>query len=82
MERKPNTTCKICGKKYYHCKDCETFGSWRLVACSAACYSEWLKQIEARDDQNHAPADSLEMKRTGKNSTLKGKAVKHATAKS
>lgn len=81
MERKPNTTCKICGKQYYHCKDCETFGSWRLVACSAACYSEWLKQIEARDDQLNTPVDPPEIKLTDKR-TLKGKAAKHATAES
>lgn len=48
MEKKPNTTCKICGKRYYHCKDCERINSWRLVACSPECWNIWCDQIEAR----------------------------------
>lgn len=51
MEKKPNTTCKICGKRYYHCKDCERINSWRLVACSPECWNIWCDQIEARRNQ-------------------------------
>ena len=50
MDREPNTVCKICGKKYYHCNDCEKIpgGNWRMVACSPECWNEWCDRIDRR----------------------------------
>lgn len=48
MAKELNTTCKICGKKYHHCKDCERFNSWRLIACSPECWNTWCDLIEER----------------------------------
>lgn len=48
MAKELNTTCKICGKKYHHCKDCERSNSWRLIACSPECWNTWCDLIEER----------------------------------
>lgn len=45
MAQKTNHRCIICGKKYYHCNDCDrmkTFTPWRRVACSSECYQTYL----------------------------------------
>lgn len=63
MEKKPNTTCKICGKRYYHCKDCERINSWRLVACSPECWNIWCDQIEARQAEQKKKAEPKSVKK-------------------
>ncbi len=63
MEKKPNTTCKICGKRYYHCKDCERINSWRLVACSPECWNKWCDLIEARQAEQKKKAEPKSVKK-------------------
>lgn len=43
---KPNTKCRVCGKEYYCCNDSQKNNSWRTMACSKECYSEYIKRIE------------------------------------
>ena len=48
---KPNHICKNpnCRKSYYACNFCDKNKSWRSVACSFACYQEYMDLvIEAR----------------------------------
>lgn len=48
---KPNHICKNpkCKKEYYACNYCTRTISWRSVACSFACYQEYMDLvIEAR----------------------------------
>ena len=49
MDRTPNAICKVCGKAYHHCKDCDRIpGQWRMVACSPECWIKWVEIIESR----------------------------------
>lgn len=41
--------CKICGKLYKYCPDCERIGSWKAVADNVVCYSIYIIMIEYRD---------------------------------
>ena len=48
---KPNHVCKNpkCRKEYYACLHCDRSNNWRSVACSFACYQEYMNLvIEAR----------------------------------
>ena len=41
--------CKICGREYTPCADCENDKSafhWRIVACSAECGKKYLEKVE------------------------------------
>lgn len=41
--------CKICGKKFIPCADCEndnTMFRWKRVACSPECAKEYFRRIE------------------------------------
>lgn len=42
----PNTTCKVCEKKYFCCSDSRKINSWRTMACSIGCYKEYMRRIE------------------------------------
>lgn len=60
MSRILNTTCKICGKKYHHCKDCERINSWRMIACSPECWNIWCDRIAERKAAERAAAEKQE----------------------
>lgn len=49
MAYKVQKPCKVCGKMYTPCFDCEqdnkTF-RWRTVACSMKCGMEYFKMVE------------------------------------
>lgn len=55
MEYKPNTVCKVCGRKYYHCKASEALGHYKMVACSPECYREWLRMLEPQEELKEIP---------------------------
>lgn len=49
MAYKVQKPCKVCGKMYTPCVDCERDNSvfhWRVVACSPTCGAEYLRRIE------------------------------------
>ena len=75
MAQELNATCKICGKPYHYCKDCEKFGSWRAVACSPECWTEWVNRITARNtvkenaDDSHEEAAPKNVRRVRKSKT-------------
>ncbi len=43
---KPNTICRVCGREYYCCEDSRKIGSYHTMACSPACYQEYMRRIE------------------------------------
>lgn len=45
MGHRPNHTCKVCGKKYFACPDANKYSSWRAVACSPSCYTQYMAQV-------------------------------------
>ncbi|RFZ78217.1 hypothetical protein DS742_13950 [Lacrimispora amygdalina] len=62
MAYKVQKPCKICGKLYTPCSDCEhdnTAFHWRTVACSVECGQEYLqKVISARDIDNKSNTEA------------------------
>lgn len=49
MTYKVQKPCKVCGKMYTPCVDCERDQSifhWRTVACSVECGLEFFRQVE------------------------------------
>lgn len=44
MGHEPNHQCKVCGKKYWACNDCDSknFISWRAVACCPEHYQAYI----------------------------------------
>lgn len=49
MAYKVQKPCKVCGKLYTPCSDCErdkTTFHWRTVACSVKCGMEYFKLVE------------------------------------
>ena len=49
MANKVLKPCKICGKMFIPCADCESVKSmfrWRRVACSAECAKEYFAKVE------------------------------------
>lgn len=49
MANKVQKPCKICGKMFTPCTDCEndkTMFRWKRVACSPECAKEYFKRIE------------------------------------
>lgn len=55
MSYKVQKPCKVCGKLYTPCNDCENdkeIFRWRTVACSYKCGQEYLRRVmEARSDK-------------------------------
>ncbi len=50
MSQKVRKPCKVCGKMYTPCADCEkdkTAFHWRSVACSLECGMEYFKMVKA-----------------------------------
>ena len=48
MAYKIQKPCKVCGKMYTPCNDCENDNSvfhWRTVACSIACASKYFEMV-------------------------------------
>lgn len=62
MPYKVMKPCKVCGKMYTPCFDCEndkTSFHWRAVACSYECGQKYLAAVmEARSDKKEAYADT------------------------
>ena len=49
MAYKVQKPCKVCGKLYTPCSDCErdkTAFHWRTVACSIQCGMEYFRRVE------------------------------------
>ena len=49
MSYKVQKPCKVCGKMYTPCADCEndkTIFHWRTVACSYECGMKYFKMVE------------------------------------
>lgn len=49
MSYKVQKPCRVCGKMYTPCSDCENDKSifrWRTVACSIECGREYFSRIE------------------------------------
>lgn len=49
MSYKVQKPCRVCGKMYTPCSDCENDRSvfhWRTVACSIECGREYFSRIE------------------------------------
>ena len=49
MASKVQKPCKICGKMFFPCADCEndkTMFRWKKVACSPECAKEYFAKIE------------------------------------
>ena len=49
MSNKVQKPCKVCGKLYTPCSDCErdkTAFHWRTVACSMKCGMEYFRMVE------------------------------------
>lgn len=49
MSYKVQKPCRVCGKMYTPCSNCENDKSifhWRAVACSIECGREYFKRIE------------------------------------
>ena len=49
MSYKVKKPCRICGKMYTPCADCESDKGvfhWRTVACSMKCAMEYFNKIE------------------------------------
>ena len=49
MAYKVQKPCRVCGKMYTPCADCErdrTAFHWRTVACSIGCGMEYFKMVE------------------------------------
>lgn len=49
MPYKVQKPCKVCGKLYTPCSDCErdkTAFHWRTVACSVQCGMEYFRMVE------------------------------------
>lgn len=44
MNHEPNHQCKVCGKRYWACNDCDSknFIAWRAVACCPEHYQAYL----------------------------------------
>ena len=84
MGYKIQKPCKICGKLYTPCADCENgkgIFHWRTVACSQKCASEYFTMvIEARNREEKPVGDEKDInespiiekpKRTRKSSKAK-----------
>lgn len=56
MAYKVQKPCKVCGKMYTPCSDCEkdkTVFRWRTVACSEECGKKYFQMVmEARNKNN------------------------------
>ena len=49
MSNKVQKPCKVCGKMYTPCSDCERDKyafHWRTVACSIECGKEYFRMVE------------------------------------
>lgn len=77
MSYKVQKPCRICGKMYTPCPDCEGDKSafhWRTVACSRECAVEYFKRIEiSRNINSKAEVKNNEIKAIQKNSSRKAK---------
>ena len=60
MAYKVQKPCRMCGKMYTPCSDCESDKSafhWRTVACSTKCAMEYFKKIE---ESRNPKGDNIE----------------------
>ncbi len=58
MANKVQKPCKICGKMFTPCADCEndkTMFRWKRVACSPECAKEYFAKIEESRRSNVEP---------------------------
>ena len=63
MTYKVQKPCKVCGKMYTPCVDCERDKSafhWRTVACSVECGLEFFRKVE----EARKPKETVQEKET------------------
>ena len=44
-EQNLNTTCRICGKRYYSCRTCSEINHWKAVACSPEHFIQYVELV-------------------------------------
>lgn len=67
MSNKVQKPCKVCGKMYTPCSDCERDKyafHWRTVACSIECGKEYFRMVE------EARKPKVEVKEVDENKTV------------
>lgn len=77
--------CRICGKLYTPCNDCENDKQvfrWRNVACSQKCAQEYFRRIDISrgvipqsDEKTNAETNTTKKKRERKTKEEKGQIV-------
>jgi hypothetical protein len=83
MSYKVQKPCRVCGKLYTPCSDCENdkeIFRWRTVACSYECGQEYLKRVlEARSDKKDVKLHSSSENKANKKDEKKtdNKSVKN-----
>lgn len=58
MTYKVQKPCKVCGKMYTPCSDCERDNNmfhWRTVACSLECGKKYFKMVEEARTPKETP---------------------------
>lgn len=61
MGYKVQKPCKVCGKMYTPCADCEnenTTFHWRTVVCSYECAMEYFRRVDENRKKNSIKGDS------------------------
>lgn len=72
MSYRVQKPCKVCGKLYTPCSDCENDKAifrWRTVACSYECGQEYLKRV--MDARSNNTVKNEQEKKTFKKSNTK-----------
>lgn len=70
MSYKVQKSCKICGKMFTPCSDCENDKyafHWRTVACSMECGMKYFKKIE---DSRNPKISTKEKENINKDNTI------------
>lgn len=79
MGYKVQKPCKVCGKMYTPCYDCErdkTAFHWRTVACSMKCGVEYFKMVEeARNPKSIDKTNTIKLETENKINDKKEKRV-------
>lgn len=83
MSYKVQKACKICGKLYTPCSDCEndkTSFHWRTVACSRECGMKYFKKIEesrnGKTDNFPLQSEDIELTNTKPSVTISEEIIK------
>ena len=69
---RPNKTCVQCGKRYEICYVCDTKTrfSWREVACSPECYTNYLDKVNGDLDMIKEYLDETKLAEASESSVI------------